>query len=252
MALQALRLAVGTLTVIPPGPVGTPDRGTAGRAMLLAPLAAAPLGLSAGLVAWLAGRTALPDAAVGLLAVAVLALGSRAMHLDGLADTVDGLGSGWDAERALSVMRRGDLGPMGAVALIVVIGLQSVAIGALVHAPREAGLLALAVCGSRAALVLACRQGVPSARPGGLGSTVAGSVSPRAAAAVGGVALLVIGGADWLAGDGARGAIAVLVAAAAVAVLVAHCVRRLGGVTGDVMGAAVEVAFTALVLVLAT
>ena len=48
--------------------------------------------------------------------VAVLAFGTRAMHLDGLADTVDGLGSGWDRERALAIMARGDVGPMGVVA----------------------------------------------------------------------------------------------------------------------------------------
>ena len=62
---------------------------------------------------------------VGLLVVTVLALGSRAMHLDGLADTVDGLGSGWDRKRALQVMRLGDIGAMGAVALVIVIGLQA-------------------------------------------------------------------------------------------------------------------------------
>ena len=78
---------------------------------------------------WSAGPAhfaGLPPLAVGLLVVGCLALGSRALHLDGLADTVDGFGAGWTAERSLMVMRRGDVGPMGVVALIVVLGLQAV------------------------------------------------------------------------------------------------------------------------------
>ena len=67
---------------------------------------------------WLARTAGLPPLAVGLLVVGGLALGSRALHLDGLADTVDGFGSGWTGT-LLMVMRRGDVGPMGVVALIM-------------------------------------------------------------------------------------------------------------------------------------
>src|SRR4051794_29192416 len=126
----ALRLAVGTLTVLPSGAV-TVDRPTAGRAMLLAPLAVLPLGL---LAAGLAGAGTLlgwPGPVLGLVCVAGLALATRGLHLDGLADTVDGLGSGWDRERALAVMRRGDGGPMGAVALILGLGVQASGVGTL-------------------------------------------------------------------------------------------------------------------------
>ncbi len=95
--------------------------------MIIAPLAVLPLACvrRAG---GLARPTSpvLPPLAVGLLVVGGLALGSRALHLDGLADTVDGFGSGWTAERSLMVMRRGDVGPMGVVALIIVLGLQAV------------------------------------------------------------------------------------------------------------------------------
>ena len=127
--LDALRLSVGTLTIVPSGAIVEIDRHTAARAMIIAPLAVLPLAAAVALVGWL-GRTAgLPPLAVGLLVVGGLALGSRALHLDGLADTVDGFGSGWSAERSLMVMRRGDVGPMGVVALIVVLGLQAVSIG---------------------------------------------------------------------------------------------------------------------------
>ncbi|GAA1844873.1 adenosylcobinamide-GDP ribazoletransferase [Microlunatus capsulatus] len=244
----ALRLAVGTLTVLPTGAV-TVDRATARGAMLLAPLAVVPLALAAALVTGVAAALDLPATAVGLLGVAVLALGTRALHLDGLADTVDGLGTGWDRARALDVMRRGDVGPMGVVALVLVLGLQAVAAGALVDGWADALGLAVLVCASRAALVVVCRAGVPAARPSGLGAAVAGTVPTALAAAVWVVvaALLAL---TWVLRGGAPlgGLLTAALALAAAALLVTWCRRRLGGVTGDVMGAVVEVTLTVLLL----
>src|SRR5919107_5434326 len=142
--------------------------------MLLAPLAVLPLGLlTAGLTA--AGvALGWPGLVVGLVAVAGLALATRALHLDGLADTVDGLGASWDRARALEVMRRGGVGPMGAVALVLVLGVQAAAIGALVSGWSSALGLGALVCCSRAVLAVVCRRGVPAARTSGLGAAVAG------------------------------------------------------------------------------
>jgi adenosylcobinamide-GDP ribazoletransferase len=177
----------------------------------------------------------------GLVAIAVLALGTRAFHLDGLADTVDGLGSGWDAERALAIMRRGDVGPMGVIAMIVVIGLQGLGYGALADDLTGAITVAMIICLSRTALVITCARPVPAARPEGLGASVAGSVPVPATVviAVVGVALLVLVG-------GPAGAVAGPSAYAAVMLLVAHATKRFNGVTGDVLGAAVELAATVL------
>ncbi len=249
--LDALRLSVGTLTIVPSGAIADIDRRTAARAMIIAPLAVLPLAITVALVGWLGRIAGLPPLAVGLLVVGCLVLGSRALHLDGLADTVDGLGSGWNAERSLMVMRRGDVGPMGVVALIVVIGLQAVAVGELVQGLAGALLVGVVVCCSRAALCLTCVRGVPAARDNGLGSAVAGSV-PRAAAAGCWLAvLLIMIGAAWLSSHRpASGALATGVAALLVAILIYRCVRRLGGVTGDVMGAAIEIAFTAMIVVM--
>jgi adenosylcobinamide-GDP ribazoletransferase len=252
VAFDALRLAAGLLSVLPVGRLPEAGPRTYGRAMLLAPLAVLPLALVAGLVFGAASFAGLPGAVVGLLSVAALALGTRALHLDGLADTVDGLGTGWDAERALAVMRRGDVGPMGAVALVLVLGLQAAALSALPPTPRGALAVALLVCASRAALLLVCRRGVPAARPDGLGRTVAGTVAPVAGGLAGLVAVAVVLLAAHLAGRSwPEGLVAAALAFVAVAVLVAHVVRRLGGVSGDVMGAAVEVALTALLIGLA-
>ena len=244
----ALRLAVGTLTVLPTGAVHV-DRATARGAMLLAPVAVLPLALPAAVVGGAGAALALPGPAVGLLVVAVLALGSRALHLDGLADTVDGLGAGWDRERALAVMRRGDVGPMGVVALVLVLGLQAVAVGAVVTGWASAGGLVVLVCCSRAALAVACRTGVPAARPTGLGAAVAGTVPVVAA-----VATWVVVGAllalTWaLLGGSVVGAlVSALLALVAALALVGWCWRRLGGVTGDALGAVVEVTLTVLLL----
>ena len=67
----------------------------------------------------------LPYAVAAVLALVAAALLSRALHLDGLADLADGLTSGHDRERSLEVMRRGDTGPAGAAALVLVLGLDA-------------------------------------------------------------------------------------------------------------------------------
>ena len=240
---DAARLAVGTLTVLPvPAPRDVDPR-VAGLAMLLAPVAALPLAVAVGLVV-AAGDVVLdPPLVTAVLAVAVLALGSGGLHLDGLADTADGLAVPGDVARRLEVMRSGDVGPVGAATLVLVLVLQAAAVAGVVDrlgAVEAAVTVGLAVVVSRGCLAPACARGVPAARGEGLGSTVAGSVPVPAAGlvlvALAAVALLLDG---WhgLGGVGAA------VAAAALVLLLAR--RRLGGVTGDVLGAVVEVALAA-------
>jgi adenosylcobinamide-GDP ribazoletransferase len=252
VAPESLRLAGGFLSVLPVRPVTDPSPRTVGRAMVVAPLAVVPLAVLAGFVGWAAGAAGLPALVRGLLVVGTLALGTRAMHLDGLADTVDGLGASWDRARALEVMRRGDVGPMGVVALVVVLGLQAAGLAALPAGPRGQVGVVLLVCASRSVLVLACRRGVPAARPDGLGRVVASSVGPGGLV----VGLLVLVGLATVAAVAADrpwwlGVLAGVLAVAAALALVAHAVRRLGGISGDVLGATVEAGFTTLLVVAA-
>jgi adenosylcobinamide-GDP ribazoletransferase len=249
--LDALRLSVGTLTIVPSGSIAEIERRTAARAMIIAPLAVLPLAVGAGLLGWLGQAVGLPPLAVGLLVVGALALGTRALHLDGLADTADGFGSGWTAERSLTVMRRGDVGPMGVVTLIIVLGLQAVSIGQLIQGLPGAVSVAAAVCSSRAALSLICVRGVPAARAEGLGAAVAGSVPKSAAIGCWLIVLVMMTAVvAWSGRHPISGAAAAAAAALAVGIGVYRCVRRLGGVTGDVMGAGIEIAFTVMVLVM--
>ena len=249
MVFAGLRLAAGTLTVLPSGPIPAIDQPLAARAMIVAPLAVLPLAAVSALMAWAAQLFSLPPLVVGLLVVGTLGLGTRALHLDGLADTVDGLGSGWDRARALEIMRRGDIGPMGVVALVIVLGLQAAAIGCLADDLRGAVLVGLVVCCSRAALTVVCRRGVPAARSGGLGVAMAGSVPWPAALVMWLLVVSVLGlvQREWGTGP-VSGVLAGLAALVAVLLLIRRCVRRFGGVTGDVMGAAVEIALTIMLI----
>lgn len=245
---DALRLAVGTLTVLPVRPPGRVDHVAAGWAMALASAVGAVLGLAA-VVAALLLRQMFGPLLVAVVLVGLLGLSTRLIHWDGLADTADGLGSGRAAAGALEVMRRSDVGPFGVFALVFVSAVQVVALADLLA--RDAlGAVVVATVLGRAALLPACRAGVPAARRDGLGSAVAGSVRPVQLAVGGAVAaatLLLTALLDpvlgWWEVLGAVVA-GVVWAYAATAFLR----RRLGGMTGDTLGALVETT-TALALV---
>lgn len=241
---DAWRLAVGTFTAVPTPPPTRVDPAVAARAAVLAPAVYAPIAAALGLVGWAAAAVLTPMLGAVLI-VAGDAWATRGLHRDGLADTADGLGSGRPPQEALQIMRRGDVGPMGVTALILVIAAQVAALTGLLDRPWgwPAGACALA-CG-RGAVVLAARRGVPAARQGGLGAAFAASVRPAVAAWVwiGLTAVLTVAalpGGSWC-----HGPLAAVLAVAAVGALVAHARRRLGGVSGDVFGAAVEIAVTA-------
>ena len=245
------RLAVGTLTVLPVRPPEQVDAGVARAMVLGAPLVFVPVAAVVGLVGWGVVAAGPPTLVAGLLCVGLLAWLTRAIHLDGLADTADGLGSGRPSERALQIMRSGDVGPMGVVTLIVVLGLQAVCMATLLERPWGAVVVAVALCCGRGALALVAGGGAPAARPDGLGAVFARSVPRWLAVTLWAVLAGVLTGASALMGSWWQGLVAAALAALAVAYLVRLAVRRLGGITGDVLGAAVEVATCVLLVVLA-
>jgi adenosylcobinamide-GDP ribazoletransferase len=242
---DGLLLAVGTFTVLRVPSPRVVDRAAAGVAMALAPLAGLLVAVpAAGVVAlfrWLGAG----DLVAAVLGVAVLAWGTGGLHLDGLADTVDGVAaSRGDPARALEVMRRGDVGPLGAVAVGLVLLLQASALARALPIWGPTALVVGAASG-RAVLAVLCARGVPAARPGGLGATVAGSV-PRLVAVL--VPVVVLAAASAVAPMPWRGGVAVLAGCAGGLLLAGRAARRLRGITGDVLGAAVE-AGTATALV---
>ncbi|PVG84368.1 adenosylcobinamide-GDP ribazoletransferase [Nocardioides gansuensis] len=247
MTRDGWRLAVGTLTAMPCPPPGRVDPRVAARSVVLGPVAVLPLALLVTGVLAGGRQIGITSLALGFVAVGALALGSRAFHLDGLADTADGLTASYDRARSLAVMKSGDVGPAGAAALVVVLGVQATAL-ATVH-PL---LAVLAVCLSRWGHAAACARGSVAATPGGLGAAYAGSLGPAAVALLLVVAGAALAGGAHLAGlPWWRGAAGVLLAALAVTALARRAHRRLGGVNGDVMGASIEVSLALLLVAVA-
>ncbi|WOX09129.1 adenosylcobinamide-GDP ribazoletransferase [Streptomyces sp. N50] len=248
--LDGLRFAFGTLTVLPVR-VTRWDREAARAGMLAAPVVGVVVGGCAaglGLLLLFLGASPLL-AAVG--SVAVPAVLTRGLHLDGLADTADGLGSGKPAEDALRIMKQSDIGPFGVLALVFVVLGQVAALSQLYGDSWARGAVGAVVSGvaARLALTLAARAGVPAARPEGLGAAVAGVVPVRWALGLG-VGVVVVGWAFGAAlgiyGVGPAFVVALIVGE----LLLRHCRRRFGGVTGDVFGGLAESAATAAVVVL--
>ncbi|MFC6152281.1 adenosylcobinamide-GDP ribazoletransferase [Nocardioides yefusunii] len=245
------RLAAGTLTALPTAMPSRVDAVVARGCVLLAPAAVLPLGIGVVLVGLLAVVVDVPALVAAFGAVAVLALGSRVMHVDGLSDTVDGLTASYDRERSLAVMKTGTSGPAGVMATVVVAGMQAAALATLLTSWQGSLLAGVAVLASRGALALTCRRGVLPARRDGLGHPMAGVVLTGAAAALWVALAALLTGAGAAAGLPLwQPVLAALAAVATVLVLVRHTTRRLGGVTGDVYGAGVELALTALLVVL--
>jgi len=251
------RLAVTLLTVIPlparaVASEPAPDRATAGVAMAWAPAVGVLLGaIAAGLLVAVDHPLGAGPLAGAVLAVAALALLTRGLHLDGLADLADGLGSGKPADDALAIMRKSDIGPLGVATLVFAVLLQVAAVARAesLSAVRGAAVLVVALTASRLAMTWACRTGVPAARPGGLGAMVAGGVRVRVPFAQTVVALAAVTGAVLLWPEtGWMLPVAFVAGLAAAFVLERHAVHRLGGITGDVLGALAEVTATVVVV----
>ena len=233
--LGDLRAAVSFLT-----PLGGATAPTAG-ALVWFPLVGAVLGTVLGGWWHLADRLWPPLVAAVLVVTADAAL-TGLLHLDGLADTADGVLPHLSRERRLAVMAAPDVGAFGVAVVVLALVLRVAAVAAL--AP-SAWLLASLWCASRSVMAVAARA-LPYARGGGGLATafLGGSAVP--VAVLGGVVAVALG---MPAGWHALAALAAAVVAAGAVLWLG--VRRLGGFTGDVLGAAGVVGETAGLVVAA-
>jgi adenosylcobinamide-GDP ribazoletransferase len=238
--VRAAAGALAFLTIVPLGRLGLGERDVA-RGVVVFPLVGALVGAGVALVG-LALDDVLTAFLAAVVAVAFEAVATGGIHLDGLVDTADGLGVR-TRERALAVMREGSIGAFGASALALDLLLKTGAVAALLADEDALLVLASAFALGRAA-PLAVAWSLPYARPAEGSGRILTELSPR----------FLLGGGLVLAG-GLAGALAgflalALVGGALAATLVVAAVARwrLGGTTGDVLGASIELATTGSLL----
>lgn len=264
--MTSWRLAVGLFTVVPTRTPTDPTPRVVGRAILWAPLIGLAIGLLGAGVLFL-GRMAFADALAGTtpsdlwgvalaaaLAVAAVELASGGLHLDGLADSADAVAARGDRERALAAMRDPRVGAVGAAVLCLVLLISVLALATAVGRGHGTEAIVTAVVTGRVAIVWGCT--LPAARPEGLGAWVSRSVSRTAAALVTFGALIVPALLSGWDDDASRRATVVVVAALPLALVLTALAlrslyRRLGGITGDLLGAACVVATMMCLLVVA-
>src|SRR4051794_38085493 len=224
--LRGVAGALSFLTRVPIGRWIALDANDVARGGAFFPLVGAGIGVVTGGLAHLLVHSLTPTlAAVCGVAAGLLITG--ALHLDGLADTFDALG-GWTRERSLEIMRDHRIGTYGAAAVVVDLLAKTAAVAALTDAWKQI----VCACAAARVVPVALAAVLPYAREaGGLGAVLGSRVRAVVALGLGAGVCIALGG------------VVVLVVALAAAVLCgAFAYRWLGGITGDVLGAAAEVA----------
>ena len=222
---DSLRVAVQVLTRLP---VAAPHLPLA-RAAPAFPVVGLGIGLAGASVFWVVSL-GLPPVLAALASTAVTLLLTGALHEDGLADSADGLLGGRTIETRLAIMRDSRIGSFGALALLVVAGAKIACLSVL---PNPEAAIVAAHASSRFWMLLPAAA-LPYARAEGLAGRLhaPGMAAMAGAAAVGLLPLLLLGG---------RAAPALLVSGAAAAAMLIALRRRLGGYTGDTLGATQQV-----------
>jgi adenosylcobinamide-GDP ribazoletransferase len=240
VSIRSLRSAVAFLTVIPAADRSGSPGARLGRAYF--PAVGAAVGLLGGAAFILMSAMAGPLLG-GVAAVAVLAILTGGLHLDGLADAADGLFGAGTLERRLEVMRDPRIGSFGAVALVIVLAGDVAALASM--SPARA-LIALVIAGALSRLaVLAVIVLAPYRRQDGLGVAAQGSHGGFDLAL--GTALTTI----LCLLDPRRAAVAAVVVALVAVSMLTLARRRIGGATGDVYGAVAELSQLAALIVFA-
>ncbi|HEX4778850.1 MAG TPA: adenosylcobinamide-GDP ribazoletransferase [Acidimicrobiia bacterium] len=200
------------------------------RALPWFPVVGACVGACVGGVWWLAALVWPPVVAAVVAVIADLAV-TGMLHVDGLADAADGLLVHADGDRRLAIMRSPEVGAFGVATVAAVLLARMSALDTL---PPDVALVAV-LAGTTRALVAAVPAWMPSARPSGMAASFVEG-APRWPC-VG----IVVAGALAAVTDGVRGVAAVVVATAAGVAVLVLARRRVGGFTGDVLGAAIYV-----------
>jgi adenosylcobinamide-GDP ribazoletransferase len=240
-AVRSLLLAIEFLTIVRLRRTADLDPRTVGESLTWFPVVGLLIGLSLAGADWLLHRVFPIEYRESLGIPLIMLLGvvlTGALHLDGLADTADGLFGGRTRQQRLEIMKDSRIGTFGVVAVFFALLLTYTSLAALFPEERRVALLCVPII-SRYTMVVAVTL-FPSARPAGLGKMFHDSASPIAAVGSSALAagiLYLVG--VWLDGT-ATGIFLVSVLPPSIlvtAVLGLFAARRLGGLTGDVHGA---------------
>ncbi len=223
-------------------PVAPPD----GRALADAargfPVVGLAVGAAGAVVYALAATLGLPAGIAAVLATGAMILATGGLHEDGLADMADGFGGGRDRDHTLAIMRDSRIGSFGVIALTIVLALRAMS-AAEISGTLHVGLALIAASAASRAVLPAVMHYLPPARSDGL-SAGAGKPSRRQMIDAG-----ALGAAILFAGLGPLGGLAALAALALATLAIAALARhRIGGQTGDVLGAAQQAAEVAILL----
>ena len=231
--MTGLVVAARYLTIVPVPGRARPGADALGRSAPWFPVIG--VGIGAVLVAVdRATQVIFPLLLAGLITVTVWKLLTGGLHLDGLADCLDGLG-GRDAEQRLAIMRDSRIGAFGALGLILLLLLEIAAITEMPASVRARALLVVPTV-ARAVPPLLARLFSP-ARPEGLGAAFRAGVPPLAAPIALSTALVVA-----IVALRGLGVVVLVVAVAGALALTRFFAGRVSGITGDVLGAAIEIA----------
>ncbi len=235
-----IRLAASFLTILPVGPTNAASAADVAASFGWFPLVGFGLGLMLCGVDWMLAPI-FGNAMRAVLIVLILTVLTGALHLDGLADTADALGAGRDRTRALEVLRDSRIGSFGAIALVFVIVLKVFALAGVGGAPRYAAIYMATGLGRWAMVALA--SGLDYLRPEGAGAAMLSRDRRRNLKTA--TLIAVIAMVPLVARHALRSCI---IAALVTLALRSFCRRWLGGVTGDLIGAAGEIVETAVLI----
>jgi len=241
--MRAFIIALQFLTCIPLNPGMKVNEEEVGRSMLYFPLVGLCMGACLAL-ARIPLAALLPQSMADGMIIALLAALSGAIHLDGLADTADGIAGGKDREDRLRIMKDPRVGAIGVVCVVMVIMLKYVALMAMPMHLKSSALLLVPVIGRWAQLLVAYRADYAGLTRG-IGFTFTRQVTLPVVLCT---SLLVGAFAYYL--FSLKGAVVAVASLAACLAYTAYFRRTLGGVTGDVLGAATELAETAALIML--
>jgi adenosylcobinamide-GDP ribazoletransferase len=215
-----------------------------------APLAGAIVGGLGAAVFLIMRKFGLPGTVSATLAVSAEIALTGGLHEDGLADTADGFGGGRDRDAKLAIMRDSRIGAYGAITLCLILLLRIEAISALARSDSKfaAAAFVLAAAAARAA-ALATLVWAPSARTDGVGAS-AGMLEPSVLTGVAATLVVLATALGFLSLEPTRALFACVVGAAFVRLFVGLAQHQIGGQTGDVCGAAAEIAQVAVLLAL--